>query len=64
MQRSSVQPKKVNCVQLWIFLQNFAGVKEIIEPEPAGFSTSSDRVLSVHQGARHAAASTRPWTEK
>jgi len=37
MQRSSVQPKKVNRVQLWIFLQDFAGVKEIIEPHRAGF---------------------------
>jgi hypothetical protein len=33
MQRRSVQSKKVDRVPLWIFLQTFAGVKEIIEPE-------------------------------
>jgi hypothetical protein len=45
-----------------MFLQGRPGVKEIIEPERAGFSTSGARVLSVHQGARRAAVSRR--TEK
>jgi hypothetical protein len=45
-----------------MFLQGFPGVKEIIEPELAGFSISCARVLSVHQGARRAVASMR--TEK
>jgi hypothetical protein len=37
-----------------MFLQGFPGVKEIIEPELAGFSTACARVSSVHQGARRA----------
>jgi len=40
-----------------MFLQGFSGVKEIIEPELAGFSTSCARGLSVHQGAHRGAAS-------
>src|SRR6266481_5190663 len=51
--------KKFCRVFLWMFLQGFSGVKEIIEPELAGFSTCCARVLSVHQGARRSAAAMR-----
>jgi len=47
-----------------MFLQGVPGAKEIIEPEPAGFSTSSARVSSGHQDVRCAAASHEIWTEK
>jgi len=42
-----------------MFLQGFSGVKEIIEPELAGFSTCCARVLGVHQRARRSAAAMR-----
>jgi hypothetical protein len=45
MQRSSVQPKKLIRVQLWIFLQNFAGVKEIIEPRVDGSAAPATPLL-------------------
>jgi hypothetical protein len=60
----SRQPKKIRGVHLWMFLQGFPRVKEIAEPEFAGFSTSCTRVSSVHQGDRRAAASYEIWIEE